>query len=161
MKRVLLYRFDRPPTEAIVSPGSYLRPDTVEFLTAGGAVQNTSYSDIKAICFASELGRPDLFTANNLFERRPKSPGLWARFTLRDGDRLDGILPHNLLEWPQAGYLVTPPKSGASRQRVFLPRASLSATELLGVVGIAAASLPVRRPRLPADTAGQLKIFDQ
>ena len=59
-------------------------------------------SEIKALCFISESGKADLFTVDSLFQRRPKLPGLWARFTFRDGEQLDGILPHNLLDWPEA-----------------------------------------------------------
>ena len=116
-------------------PGVYLLGDHVELITVDGNLQKILYTDAKALCFASEPGAFDLFSDHPLFERRPKAPGLWTRFTFRDGDRLDGILSHNLLEWPVAGYLITPPRSAAQRQRVFLPRAALVRTELRGVVG--------------------------
>lgn len=160
-KRVLLYRFDRQPIEAVVHPGSYLESDHIELITIGGTFQRVPYTDMKALCFASEPGRADLFTDHNLFERRPKIPGLWTRFTLRDGDVLEGILASNLLDWPQGGFLVTPPRAGANRQRVFLPRVALTGTELMGVVGIGGGSTSDRKKRQSAEIAGQLRIFDR
>jgi len=160
-KRVLLYRFDREPFPAIVNPSTYLLENGLELLTAAGTVQNLRYEEVKALCFVSEgITTADLFKDNIFFERRPKIPGLWTRFNFRDGSRLDGILPHNLLEWPASGYLITPPKAGPARQRVLIPRVALWATELRGVVGKSDASL-----RLPADSkrspSGQLNMFDR
>lgn len=159
VKRVLLYRFDRLPAEGIVNPSAYLLNEGVELISVGGTLQIISFREIKALCFISESGKATLFSEHNYFERRPKSPGLWTRFTLRDGDELDGILPHNLLDWPESGYVITPPKAGATRQRVFLPRAALTRTELRGVVGRSAAQPVSRRPSRP-EQENQLNIFD-
>lgn len=159
-KRVVLYRFDRQPTEGVVNPGGYLLDDHIELMTLAGSLQNARYTEFKALCFVSEAGRADLFTEHPLFERRPKVPGLWTRFTFRDGDRLDGILSHNLLEWPPAGYFITPPRAGAARQRVFIPRAALAGTELRGVVGRSAAAAAGRK-KIDSEAAGaQLSMFE-
>jgi hypothetical protein len=132
----------------------------VEVITLDGNLQTPAYGEIKAICFVSDAGRTDLFDDHRLFERRPKVAGLWTRFTFRDGDQLDGVLPQNLLEWPNAGYLLTPPHSGASRQRVFVPRAALSQTELRGVVGKpTGAPSPGSKPTVARDS-GQLTMFE-
>lgn len=131
----------------------------VELITLEGTLENAAYSQFKALCFVSETGRADLFTDHSVFERRPKVPGLWTRFSFRDGDRLDGILSHNLLEWPQAGYLVTPPRAGASRQRVFIPRAALTGTELRGVVARSALASGRRTKTRARQDEAQLSIF--
>jgi len=157
-KRIVLYRFDRQPIEGIVNPSGYLLDDHIELITVAGSMQSARYTDFKALCFISESGRADLFTDHPFFERRPKVPGLWTRFTFRDGDRLDGILSHNLLEWPSAGYFVTPPRAGASRQRVFIPRAALVGTELRGVVGRSA--IAAKRQVEPDHPETQLTMFD-
>lgn len=156
-KRVVLHRFDRQPLEAFITPAAYLLPEGIELITASGALQFARYAEVKALCFGTEAISGDAFRENGLFERRPKVPGLWTRFTFRDGDQLDGILPHNLLEWPEAGYLIVPPRASAARQRVFIPRAALTATELRGVVGVSGA----QRIITPAKTSGrQLTIFE-
>ncbi len=104
-------------------------------MSLDGNLQVLAYSTVKAMCFVSETGPPNLFAEHTVFERRPKVPGLWTRFALRDGDFLEGILPHNLAEWPEAGFLATPPRAGSLRQRVFVPRLALLGTELRGIIG--------------------------
>lgn len=152
------------PLEGIVDTSAYLLDAGIELMTTSGTVQVAPYSEVKAVCFASEGGREDLFTASSRFERRPRVPGLWVRFHLRDGDVLDGILSQNLLEWPAAGYLLTPPRAGATRQRVFLPRAAATETHLLGVVGTSAGQGEAARQRAARESQPrgiQLRIFDQ
>ncbi len=112
-------------------------------MTLEGNLQLLTYSEVKAMCFVSESGPANLFSENTKFERRPKVPGLWTRFELRDGDHLDGVLSHNLAEWPEAGFLAIPPRAGSLRQRVFLPRSALTKTELRGIIGKPPAQAPV------------------
>ena len=157
---MVLYRFDHQPVGGIVNPSAYLLENRVELITLDGNLHAALFTEFKALCFASEPGEADLFTQHNLFERRPKVPGLWTRFTFRDGDRLDGILSHNLLEWPPAGYFVIPPRAGAARQRVFIPRAALTGTELRGVVGRSALASRRREERPAAPDRSQLTMFD-
>ena len=158
-KRVLVYRFDRQPVEAVVSPGDYLADGYLELITAGGNLQKLAYRDVKAVCFAKEPGRPDLFTEEAVFERRPKLAGLWTRFLFRDGDLLEGVLPHNLLDWPKEGYLITPPRAGLTRQLVFIPREALTGTQLRGVMGVPSGERRQTKPRGRDDA--QLSMFDR
>lgn len=159
-KRALLYRFDRPPCEVIVSIGTYLLDHALEFITPDGLLHQVPFADVKALCFFSESGPPDLFTSHPFFERRPKVPGLWTRFTFKDGDQLDGILSHNLIEWPAAGYLFTPPHAGSTRQRVFIPRAAVIGTELRGVVGRSTVAARHAGKPQAEDVNAQLRMFD-
>ncbi len=121
--------------EGLVNLASYLIESQAEWMTADGRVQQSSLDEIKVICFVSDSGKSDLFVTHSVFERRPRLQGLWTRFLFLDGDLLEGVLPHNLLDWPRQGYLAVPPQARANRQRVFVPRSSLVATELRGVVG--------------------------
>jgi hypothetical protein len=155
-KRVVLYRFERERLEGIVNPSAYLSESTLELISTAGTLAAVPFSDVKALCFVADSGDPRLFTFNTAFERRPRTPGLWARFTFRDGDQLEGILSHNLLDWPAQGYLATPPFVSPLRQRVFIPRTALTSTELCGVIGAAGERKPVRR-KVPT---GQLEIFE-
>ncbi len=159
-KRVVLYRFDRQPLEGIVNPAAFLLKEGVEFITLDGMLQSVAYGEFKALCFVTEASRCDLFSFHNLFERRPKVAGLWTRFVFRDGDRLDGILSHNLLDWPEAGFFITPPRAGANRQRVFIPRPALSATELRGVVGISPTALAATPKAKSSRREDQLSMFE-
>jgi hypothetical protein len=154
-KRVVAYRFDRQPLEGVVNPATFLLPDGVELLTMEGSVEVIPYNQIKTVCFVAEPGHLDLFQSDHFFARRPRIPGLWTRFTLRDGDRIDGILPHNLADWPRQGYMATPPRASAMRQKIFIPREAIQATELQGVIGLAK-----EKPKPGKRPADQLKMFE-
>lgn len=159
-KRVVLYRWDREPAEGIINPAAYLVDRLIEWMTPEGRLQLCPFEECKALCFVTETGKPDLFTGHNLFERRPRVPGLWTRFVFRDGALLDGILSHNLLEWPEAGYFIVPPQAKATRQRVFIPRAALTRTELRGVVGGSSVAVAKREEIEPGGRGRQLSMFD-
>ncbi len=128
-------------------------------ITTSGTFIGVGYNEMKALCFVSDNAQANLFDVHPFFERRPKAPGLWTRFTFRDGAKLDGILSHNLLEWPENGYFVTPPHAGTQRQRVFIPRLALIHTELRGVVGTSGASGDGRRKDLTI-VERQLPMFE-
>jgi hypothetical protein len=157
-KRVFLYRFDRLPVEGVVNPATFLQDAHVEVITANGNLIGATYNDLKALCFVSDSAHPDLFETHTIFERRPKVPGLWTRFSFRDGSTLDGVLSHDLLEWPDQGYFLIPPYAGTSRQRVFIPRLAITRTELRGLVGRAAHAAP--RARSQPEPHRQLPMFE-
>ena len=159
-KRLILYRFDRPPVEALVHADAYLLDDGISLMSLDGNVQVIDYKNVKALCFASEGAPADLFRAQTSFERRPKTAGLWASFRFRDEDVLEGVLPHNLLEWPAQGYFLTPPRSNAFRQRVFLPRQAVLEIAMLGLVGKATALETKTAKKAELDGTRQLSMFD-
>lgn len=150
-KRVVAYRFDHRPLEGFLNPATFLLPDGIELLTMEGAVEVIPYGRLKTVCFTGAPGHFDLFQSDQLFTRRPRISGLWVRFTFRDGDRIDGILPHNLSDWPRQGYMATPPR----RQKIFIPREAIQTTELQGVIG-----LTKGKPKSAKQPADQLKMFE-
>lgn len=155
-KRVVAIRFDREPVSGFVNPQTFMRPDGVELLTVSGSVAVVPYTDLKALCFVRDAGMSDPWKPNLFFSSRPKTEGLWTRFTFRDGDRVDGVLPGNLLALESEGFTITPPDVGLSVTRMFLPKQALTGVEVLGVIGAAAKRSRVPKP-VPAD---QLKMFD-
>jgi hypothetical protein len=160
-KRLILYRFDRQPVEALVHADAYLQAAGIEVMFLDGSLQVIEYSSVKALCFGAEGAPSDLFSSQNSFERRPKAPGLWASFRLRDDDILEGILPHTILEWPVQGYFLIPPRANTYRQRVFLPRQAVRETALLGLVGKGSAfAVKTGRKKPALDGTRQLNIFD-
>jgi len=159
-KRLILYRFDRAPVEALVHADSYLQESGIELLMRDGSLQVIEYNSVKAICFAAEGAPADLFTTQISFERRPKTPGLWTSFRLRDDDVLEGVLGHNMIEWPPQGFLLTPPKASAYRQRVFLPRQAVRETALLGLIGKGSAFAGKSAKKLERDEVRQMSMFD-
>ena len=81
--------------------------------------------------------------------------GLWVRLRFRDGDILEGVMPNNLLQIEAYGFSVVPPDSFSNQQRVFVPRVSLQAVEVLGVVGS-----PLKRKAKPAGK-DQIGLFEE
>jgi hypothetical protein len=82
--------------------------------------------------------------------------GLWVSLELRDGDRLEGVLPNNLLQIESQGFTIIPPDPFLHRQRLFIPRLALKKVEVLGVVGS-----PVQKRRPKAVPAEQIGLFDE
>jgi hypothetical protein len=155
-KRVVAYRFSQQPLEGYVNAATFLLNEGVELLTIDGVVQVIPYGDLKALCFTGETARFDLFRAHPTFERRPRFPGLWTRFTLRDGDQIDGVLPSSLTEWPKYGFTFTPPRASSLRQKVFIPREALNRTDFQGVIGAGSR----RRDGAKRTSEDQMEMFD-
>lgn len=146
----------------MIHPAEGLRETYIEMITRNGLLERAPYPEVKALCFVSADAKATLFAEDTRFERRPKLSGLWVRFAFRDGDSLEGILPHNLLDWPDHGYWITPPRAGPARQRVFIPRLALSGTELLGVIGARGSGRNrlAKGPLRTGRAAEQLPMFD-
>ena len=100
-KKVYVRRFDAVTVHGYASPQTYLRPDGVEVLDRSAQVVLIPYAEIKGVYFVREFERNAEAKQKTVFATRPKQNGLWVRFTFRDGEILEGILPNNLLllEW--------------------------------------------------------------
>lgn len=119
-------------------------------LSAEGNVATIPYFDIKSIIFVRDFDAAG-GAERSVFQTRPKMEGLWVRLQFRDGDILEGIMPNNLLQVEPYGFSVVPPDSVSNQQRVFVPRGSLRAVEVLGVVGS-----PLKRKKAAAKDQGEL-----
>lgn len=133
-KKAVIRRYDREPLAGYLNPVSFLQPAGVELLLPDGNIQTVPYVDIKAIAFVREFEHGSAVDRAT-FLTRPKMEGLWVRLQFRDGDVLEGVMPNNLLQIEHYGFSVVPPDSTSNQQRVFVPRVSLHAVEVLGVVG--------------------------
>jgi hypothetical protein len=155
-KKVVVLRFDRGPLHGFVNPQTFQQAAGLELLTVSGEVQNLPYSEVKAICFVRDFETGPEWREHRTFISRPKTEGLWVRLYFRDGDTLDGILPKNLLLIEPLGFTIAPADPSFQSQRIYVPRAALRDTAVMGVIGA-----PVRRPRKPAPARpDQLEMFD-
>ena len=136
-KRAMARRFDRETLSGYINPLSFQQPTGVEWLSQNGLTSILSYSEIKAISFVRDFDE-GVENERRTFFTRPKMPGLWVAFLLRDGERLEGILPNNLLSLEQYGYTAVPPDPFSNTQKVWIPKAALESVEVLGVVGSSA-----------------------
>ena len=153
-KKALIRRFHRETLAGYLNPVTFLQPAGIEILSAEGQVAILPYSEVKTVSFVREFeapGEPE----RQVFHSRPKMAGLWVSLRFRDDEVLQGILPNNLLQVENHGFVVVPPDSYGNRQRVFVPRAALLSVEVLGVVGS-----PLKKRKTKADTAEQIGLFD-
>ena len=155
-KKALVRRFDRETLRGYVNPVSFLQPGGVELLSEEGNVSLLSYPEIKTIAFVREFDAPAELE-RRAFQTRPKMAGIWVNLRFRDGERLEGIMPNNLLQIEYYGFTVIPPDSTGNQQRIFAPRAALVGVEVLGVIG---SPLNRRKPKAPA-VKEQIGLFDE
>jgi hypothetical protein len=149
-KKAIIRRYEKEALAGYVNPLSFLQPEGVELLSAEGNVATVPYYDIKSIAFVRDFDQTG-GAERSVFQTRPKMEGLWVRLRFRDGDVLEGVMPNNLLQVEPYGFSVAPPDSYSNQQRVFVPRGSLRAVEVLGVVGS-----PLKRKKAEAKEQGEL-----
>lgn len=127
-------------------------------LSPDGSLSVIPYQQVKMVCFVRDLEGPSLLTERREFLARPKTMGLWVGLTFRDGDRLEGTVPNNLLLIEPDGFALTPPEASGNTQRVFAPRQALTEIQVLGVVG--SPQRPSSRKKKPQPSE-QIRLFSE
>jgi len=156
-KKVLVDRYDRSLLRGYVQPQTCRTPDGLEVMSPEGAVSIIPYPQIKCVSFVRDLAGPSALCERREFLARPKSAGLWVELQFRDGDSMESTISNNIMEMEAEGLFATPPESSGNAQRVFVPRAGLSAVQVLGVVG----KPKTKRERPAAVTPRQFKLFSE
>jgi hypothetical protein len=151
----MVRRFDRETLAGYVNPISYLQPTGVEWLSADGQIGTLPYAEIKAVAFVRDFAT-GVDAERRIFQTRPKMAGLWVSFQLRDGERMEGILPNDLLHAEPYGFTLVPPDPFGNTQKVWVPRAALKSVQVLGVVGS-----PIRIRRAKPAPKEQIGLFEQ
>jgi hypothetical protein len=153
-KKAVIRRYQREALTGYVNPASFLQPTGVEVLSEEGKVAIVPYAEIKSVAFVREFseGEPE----RRVFLTRPKMEGLWVSLKYRDGEVIEGILPNNLLQTDEQGFMIVPPDPSARQQRIFVPRAALQSAEVLGVVGS-----PLKKRKTQAAAKEQIRLFEE
>ena len=153
-KKVLIRRYDRETLPGHVNPAVYLQPEGVELVSIQGNTVVIPYPDVKSVAFVRDF---EGATEERLvFQTRPKMQGLWVGLQFRDGDRMEGMIPNNLMLLDPAGITITPPDPFGNQQRIFVPRTSLAAVEVLGVVGS-----PLKKRKAKPAAKEQIGLFEE
>ena len=155
-KKGLIHRFQRETLAGYLNPVTFLQPEGVELLSAEGQVAILPYQEVRTVSFVRDFDSPDE-QEHQVFHTRPKMAGLWVRLRFRDGEVMEGILPNNLLQIENHGFVVVPPDPYGNRQKVFVPRTALLGVEVLGVVG----SPLKKQPKTKAGSTEQIGLFDE
>lgn len=154
-KKALIRRYDRETLAGYVNPASFLQPEGVELISDQGRASIVPYPDIKLVAFVREFegaAEPE----RQIFQTRPKMAGLWVSLRFRDGAVLEGIIPNNLMLLEAGGFTVIPPDSFGNQQRVWAPKGSLAAVDVLGVVGS-----PLKKRKAKPAAREQIGLFDE
>jgi hypothetical protein len=154
-KKALIRRYDRETLAGYINPASFLQPEGVELISDQGHASIVPYPDIKLVAFVREFegaAEPE----RQVFQTRPKMAGLWVSLRFRDGAVLEGIIPNNLMLLEAGGFTVIPPDSFGNQQRVWAPRGSLAAVDVLGVVGS-----PLKKRKAKPAAKEQIGLFDE
>jgi hypothetical protein len=150
----MVRRFDRETLSGYVNPVSYLQSTGVEWLSMEGQTSTLPYVEIKSISFVRDFAA-GVDGERRIFRTRPKMAGLWVNFQLRDGERMEGILPNNLLNPELYGFTLVPPDPFGNTQKVWVPRVALQSVEVLGVVGS-----PIKIRRAKPVAKEQIGLFE-
>lgn len=153
-KKAVIRRYQREALAGYVNPASFLQPTGVELLSEEGKVAVVPYADIKNVAFVRDFS--DGESERRVFYTRPKMEGLWVSLKYRDGEVMEGILPNNLLERYDHGFMIVPPDPAGRQQRIFVPRAALQSAEVLGVVGS-----PLRKRKAQTAAKEQPRLFEE
>lgn len=153
---MLVDRYDRSQVSGFVQAQSLVQGVEVVLLSADGSVLRLPAGQVKTISFVRDFEGPSIWEERREFLARPKAPGLWVELRFRDGSRLEGVIPNDLLLLEGAGVMLTPPDPAGNTQRVFAPKQSLTAASVLGVVGGGR-----RRAPKPRKAPGQITLFGE
>lgn len=155
-KKVLVDRYDRSQVGGFVQSQAFVQGGELELLSVDGNVMRLPLSQVKSVSFVRELEGPSIWQERREFLARPKAPGLWVELRFRDGARLEGVAPNDLLLLDGSGVMLTPPDPAGNTQRVFAPRQALAGAAVLGVVGGAR-----RRAQKAREEPGQIRLFSE
>jgi hypothetical protein len=108
-------------------------------LDLSGKLLRIGWEQVKWVCYVRDLPAADSTNPERLlhkrFSIRPRTPGLWLRMTLTDGEELEGLATNDRSLVEGAGLLLTPPDTRSNTQRIYIPRLAIQSLEVVGLIG--------------------------
>jgi hypothetical protein len=138
-KPVIVRKFSRDWCAGYASADFGQDSSWVEILDLSGKLQRISWEQVKWVCYVRDLPAGDSANPERLihkrFSIRPRTPGLWLRMTLTDGEELEGLAANDRSLVEGTGLLLTPPDTRSNTQRIYLPRQAIRSLEVVGLIG--------------------------
>jgi len=133
----------------------------LEILELNGKVLRIGWEQVKWVCYvrdfpAGETANPERLL-HKRFAIRPRTPGLWLRMTLTDGEELEGLAANDRSLVEGAGLLLTPPDTRSNTQRIYVPRLAIQSLEVVSLIGAAGR----KRGETPVRAVEQPELFSQ
>jgi uncharacterized protein DUF6982 len=154
-KKVVVRKMDRDTVNGYVSPANYIEDGKLELLNTAGTVIAIALTDIKSVHFVREFGETDDLTRKT-FTTRPRTEGLWVRLKFKDNETLEGMMPNELAQNGDDGFLINPPDLRSNTQRIFVPRSAILSMTVLAVIGGTR-----RRKKGALEDVRQVPMFEQ
>jgi hypothetical protein len=151
-KKVVVRKMDRDSVSGYVE-AQFVNEGKLELLNTAGNVVAIDLREIKGVYFVREFGDSESLTRKT-FTSRPRAEGLWVRLRFKDNEVLEGLMPADLTQNLQEGFLISPPDQRSNTQRIFIPRTALDSLTVLAVIGAS------RRQRRPTDQR-QVPMFEE
>lgn len=150
-KKVLVRRFSGDALPGYLPNAGFVHAGAVELLDLSGRILPLPLNDVKHISFVRDFNLSDTQNPERLTRRtflaRPRTEGLWVRFTFRGGDQFEGLAPTDislvdgLID--DVGLFIIPPDTRSNTQRLFIPRTAISELQLVAVITTASKRQPV------------------
>jgi hypothetical protein len=161
-KPVIVRKFSRDWTAGYAEANFGQNAAELEVLDSTGKVLRVNWELVKWVCYVRDFPASGADQANperllhKRFVIRPRTPGLWLRMTLSDGEELEGLAANDRSLVEGAGLMLTPPDLRSNTQRIYVPRAAIQTLEVVGRIGAAGRKRPVpsEQPELFSPEAG-------
>ncbi|HEX3572220.1 MAG TPA: hypothetical protein VHU44_15480 [Acidobacteriaceae bacterium] len=150
-KKVLVRRFSGDALPGYLPNAGIVHAGAVELLDLSGRILPLPLNDVKHISFVRDFNLSDTQNPERLTRRtflaRPRTEGLWVRFTFRSGDQFEGLAPtdisllDNVID--DTGLFIIPPDTRSNTQRLFIPRTAISELQLVAVITTPSKKQPV------------------
>jgi hypothetical protein len=146
-KPVIVRKFSRDWCAGYAGPELGRNDTELEILDLGGKVIRMGWEQVKWVCYVRDFPTSTADPAGperllrKRFAIRPRTPGLWIRLTLADGDELEGLAANDVSLVGSAGMMLTPPDTRSNTQRIFVPHKAIQSLQVLSLIGA-----PGRRP---------------
>lgn len=111
----------------------------LEILDLNGKVLRIGWEQVKWVCYVRDFPAGETANPERLLQKRfavrPRTPGLWLRMTLTDGEELEGLATNDRSLVEGAGLLLTPPDTRSNTQRIYVPRQAIQTLEVVSLIG--------------------------
>ncbi|HEX3987150.1 MAG TPA: hypothetical protein VHX13_11140 [Acidobacteriaceae bacterium] len=163
-KKAIFRKLSRDWVAGYLPLAGFVRDGSLEMLDLDGKVIALEVEDLKWICYVRDFNSGELSNPERLvrktFAGRPRGEGLFVRARLKDGDLVEGLAANDATLVASEGVFLTPPDLRSNTQRIWIPKSSLEALEVVAVVGAAKKPRPaVTEPRPEAAKPEQEELF--
>lgn len=140
-KPVIVRKFSRDWCAGYAGPELGRNGAELEILDLGGKIIRMAWEQVKWVCYVRDFPSSSADPANperlirKRFAIRPRTPGLWMRLTLTDGDEIEGLAANDLSLVDGAGLMLTPPDTRSNTQRIFVPHKAIQSLQVLSLIG--------------------------